>query len=428
MSMARCLEILEQLAQTSGTNKKKEIIGENRLVPGFRNVAVYAYHPLLQFNILSIPGNYCGPGKESDHKSIFLYLKYLSSKRGATAQERDHLDSLCTDKATVEVVNRILNKDLRCGAGPILFGKHFTIPNPEPMLCEDDLEKMIKKVDGDISRLVWSLKLDGVRTRASKEGYDSPVKYISRNGKVYENFYIFDPAIDHICRFISERNGGIWPITIDGEVSSKDKDFQKQMTQVRRLNEADPSIFVFDAFDIAYPDTDHLSEVTLEERLGVLRQAIGDGLDGVRYLEHVDFEEGTTLQDILDLADKLCDQGEEGIVVKDKKSLYQTGRTWEWTKVKKFYTEDLPVVGKEEGTGKHKGRLGALIVERYLGQDENSDDAYAQVRVGSGYTDEERDQFWSSPPKLIEVKYQNVTKDGSLRFPVFIRVREDKRG
>lgn len=429
MSLAQCLEILDNIAATPGTNAKRDIIGESRLVPGFRNVAVFAYHPLLQFNILSIPGNYCQPGKESSHKDIFLYLKFLSSKRGATAQERDHLDSLCTDKASVEVVNRILNKDLRCGAGAILFGKHFTIPNPEPMLCEDDLEKMLKKVDGDISRLVWSLKLDGVRTRAILESPSSPVKYISRNGKTYDNFYVFDDSVASICCALSTYYDGVWPIMLDGEVISKDKDFQKQMTQVRRLENADPSIFLFKVFDVVLPAISNLDKMILCDRLELLQAIMGgESFSDVQLLDHIYFPEGTTLPDIIAMNDNLCDQGEEGIVVKDRESFYATGRSWEWTKVKKFHTEDLKVVGKEEGTGKHKGRLGALIVERLFQTDSDPEGTWVTVKVGSGYSDQERDEFWDNPPCLIEVKYQNETKDGKLRFPVFVRVREDKRG
>ena len=427
MSLGPVLTILNEIASTSSINKKKEIITTNRLLPGFRNTAVYAYHPLLQFNMLSIPGNHVGDLSQPPHQEIFTYLKHLSSKRGATSEERDHLDSLCVDKETLEVVNRILNKDLRCGAGAILFGTAFSIPNLEPMLCEDDLEKLLKKVEGDVTRLVWSIKLDGVRTRASLERPDGPVKYISRNGKTFDNFYVFDDEVSSICCAISAYLGDVWPIILDGEVISQDKDFQKQMTQVNRLKDVDPSIFRFKVFDVILPG----QPIPLDGRLDTLSSVI-DNSGIVSLLEHEGFEEGTTISDIINLNDRLCDEGEEGIVVKDKWSAYETGRSWKWTKVKKFHTEDLRVVGKEEGTGRHKGRLGALIVERPVtcypeDPREESGTQFIQVKVGSGYSDEERDLFWTQPPDLIEVKYQNETKDGSLRFPVFVRVREDKR-
>ena len=47
-------------------------------------------------------------------------------------------------------------------------------------------------------------------------------------------------------------------------------------------------------------------------------------------------------------------------------------------------------------------------------------------RCGTGFTDEQRVEFYKDTPEIIEVNYQEVTKDGSLRFPSFVRIREDK--
>lgn len=69
-----------------------------------------------------------------------------------------------------------------------------------------------------------------------------------------------------------------------------------------------------------------------------------------------------------------------------------------------------------EGTGKYAGMLGALIV----------DNGKAEVEVGSGFTDAERREFWENPPECIEIKYQEELPSGSLRFPVFVRARDDK--
>jgi len=74
-----------------------------------------------------------------------------------------------------------------------------------------------------------------------------------------------------------------------------------------------------------------------------------------------------------------------------------------------------------EGTGKYVGQLGAvecLLQNKQI------------VRVGSGFKDDERTKLWERaselPGQYIEVKYQEKTKDGSLRFPVFLRFRKDK--
>jgi DNA ligase-1 len=94
-------------------------------------------------------------------------------------------------------------------------------------------------------------------------------------------------------------------------------------------------------------------------------------------------------------------------------------------KWKPTITVDLNITGTEEGTGRNKGRLGALICE---GVDNGRD---IRVNVGSGLRDSDRDEFWSLrtdlPGRIVEVEADAVTQnqDGtySLRFPRFVRFR-----
>lgn len=114
----------------------------------------------------------------------------------------------------------------------------------------------------------------------------------------------------------------------------------------------------------------------------------------------------------------------EGVMV-NLDAPYQGKRVKSLIKVKKFYTYDLKCIGVEEGTGKNKGNLGAIIVD-FRGN---------PVHVGSGFSDEMRNSIWSNPDsiigKIIEVKYKEVTKNKdtgaeSLQFPVFVGIRKDK--
>ena len=94
-------------------------------------------------------------------------------------------------------------------------------------------------------------------------------------------------------------------------------------------------------------------------------------------------------------------------------------------KVKRFYTMDLPIIRCEAGTGRLKGTLGAFVLE-YKGN---------EVKVGSGFTDEQREKFWQKRDgltgTLCEVKYKEISQDKgtgleSLQFPVFVGLRTDK--
>lgn len=94
-------------------------------------------------------------------------------------------------------------------------------------------------------------------------------------------------------------------------------------------------------------------------------------------------------------------------------------------KAKRFYTMDLPIIACEEGSGRLAGTLGAFVLD-YKGN---------EVRVGSGFTDDQRTEFWRNKESLLgalcEVKYKEISYDkntgaDSLQFPVFICLRTDK--
>ena len=113
--------------------------------------------------------------------------------------------------------------------------------------------------------------------------------------------------------------------------------------------------------------------------------------------------------------------GYEGIMIKDPAAVYETKRTHAWLKQKPFIEVTLEVIGYEAGTGRNDGRLGALVCS---GMD---DGKQITVNVGSGFSDRDRDDFWSAGDNLIgqlvEVRADAVTQnqDGSysLRFPRF---------
>ena len=111
--------------------------------------------------------------------------------------------------------------------------------------------------------------------------------------------------------------------------------------------------------------------------------------------------------------------GYEGIMIKDPEAGYECKRSVAWLKLKPFIEVSLTVVTTEEGTGKNVGKMGALVCE-------GVDDGKAiRVNVGSGFSDQQRDEFWSCrvDGQVVEVRADAVTQnqDGtySLRFPRF---------
>ena len=107
-------------------------------------------------------------------------------------------------------------------------------------------------------------------------------------------------------------------------------------------------------------------------------------------------------------------KGGEGLVVRNPRTPYQTGRSAAALKVKRFDDMEGKVVGYRLGTGKFTGKTGALQVKIEGG---------LTFYIGSGLKDRERER----PPPLgsiVTFKHQGFTSKGIPRFASFLRVRE----
>jgi DNA ligase-1 len=126
------------------------------------------------------------------------------------------------------------------------------------------------------------------------------------------------------------------------------------------------------------------------------------------------------------------EQGYEGIMIKDPDAVYECKRSTSWLKQKPFIEVSLSVTSVEEGTGRNEGKLGALICE---GEDDGKS---IKVNVGSGFTDDQRAEYWTDKEALlgqiIEIRADAATRSQdsediySLRFPRFLRFRGFKAG
>lgn len=116
-----------------------------------------------------------------------------------------------------------------------------------------------------------------------------------------------------------------------------------------------------------------------------------------------------TADDITGLMAQANDNGYEGLILRQ-------GDTW--LKVKPSPTADVFVTGFQAGTGKHEGRLGALLTN--------------YGKVGTGFKDADRIMFQAMYDAgtlngtLIEVEYMCLTTDDKFRHPRFVRIRTDK--
>ena len=118
---------------------------------------------------------------------------------------------------------------------------------------------------------------------------------------------------------------------------------------------------------------------------------------------------------------RFTSEGFEGAMVKDTAAPYAQGiRSRAWLKVKDADTTDGQIVDIVEGSGKCAGMAGHIVVR--CGR--------RDVSVGTGMDDATRQSLLANRSQLIgqtaEVDFQMRTPKGSLRHPVFVRVRGDK--
>jgi ATP-dependent DNA ligase len=264
--------------------------------------------------------------------------------------------------------------------------------------------------------------------------------------------------VDHIKADL-EKAAAVCPVVcddimLDGEVMHDSLDFDTAGGILRKHEPDERALgFYYHTWDMmSVEDFDRKQcALVLEERKKLLTNVVLLVKDaGGKYVTLNPCFRGK-LREIVEHAKHfVIDLGEEGIVSKDVKGLYQFRKSGVWLKWKPKFLEDgliqdmhdgdLRVTGAKEGRGKNAGMLGRLELEGYLLSDGNispdppDDEPAVKVTAGcgTGPTDAERIQMWkwfhegTLVGRVVEVKFENVTKDMSLHHPVYFRFRPDK--
>ena len=275
---------------------------------------------------------------------------------------------------------------------------------------------------------LYEPKWDGYRAIVTVSGGEATLT--SRNGTdLTERFRVVARAAARAVRSPSA--------VLDGEVCALDEDgaarFEALQSGKGRL--------ILMAFDLLAVDDEPVHLRPLEERRQLLEELLDPSVEEVRMSPA--FDDGDAL---LAAAEA---QGLEGVVAKRADAPYRPGRrTPEWQKVKLRAQEDFPIVGYTRGTGR-RTKLGALVLGR-----REQDGLHWAGNVGSGLADDEVDRLrerlgplerstsplvttpkmpriraadvtWVEPLLAAEVTYAEKTREGRLRAPVYLGVRDD---
>ena len=416
-------KVIQELESDNSRLKKEAIIRRESDAENIRffNGVGSALDGFRTFGIQKVPiSKKDGPGiTQTEFDDV---LKQMEERQLTGDSMRGMVQDLC-DRSKMEEWNywyrRILIKDLRCGVTHKTINKHSTMKVPvfECMLA-DDSKKHEKKMTGDV---YVEPKLDGVRVITICDVDKDEVRMYSRNGKELNNFPKILEQFDSMLDQMAES------MVFDGEVMSDD--FQTLMREIHRKGGAKTDDAVLNVFDClpleAFKEGGYAGSLTV--RKGMLNEyEFGPNISKVEYVRmNLSEDDG---QKMFADYNKLCiDKGFEGIMVKPMGGVYECKRSSLWLKVKPFIEVSLKVVDTEEGTGRNAGKLGALIVE---GTDM---DKFIKTNVGSGLTDNDREEFWKAKDKLIgqivEIRADAITQnqdtkdEWSLRFPRFLRFR-----
>jgi bifunctional non-homologous end joining protein LigD len=291
---------------------------------------------------------------------------------------------------------------------------------------------------------IYELKFDGIRLITVKR--DEKVSLLSRN---QNDLSMRFPEIVEAVKNLPARE-----CVIDGEVVALDEEGRSsfQLLQAREM-EGRKSPIYFYAFDLLRLDGKSLIGLPLEARKNVLEKlCLGVG-DPIRY-------SGAIGSDAKRLLEEVKRRALEGIIGKQRNSVYEPGRrSGAWIKLKCVNEQEFVIGGYTPPQGARK-HFGAVLVGYY----DNNKLVFAG-KVGTGFTakslsilhkkfqKEGRDDcpfidlpskqngqwvlgitpsmmkkmHWVNPKFVAQIKFAEWTRDGKLRAPVFLGLREDKK-
>jgi bifunctional non-homologous end joining protein LigD len=290
----------------------------------------------------------------------------------------------------------------------------------------------------------WRLeiKLDGYRAVAVLN--DGNVELWSRNHKPLTAEY---PEVTEALQAIPCTNA-----VIDGEIVALDAEGRSRFQLLQNRGESRPSI-VYYVFDLLHHDGRSLLQQPIEERRIALEMLVGKGSTALRCSPVFDLSPDALLAEVRD-------RQLEGIIAKRPGSLYEPDRrSGAWLKCKVHGEQEFVIGGftppknsrpyfgailvgyfqdgkllyaGKVGSGFNVARLGALHRELMKRRTPNCPfanlPATRRSRFGTGMTRSVmKEVTWVEPGLVAQIQFTEWTEEGSLRHPVFLGLREDKK-
>ena len=417
--MRNLKQVFDQLQATNGRIEKENILKANANNENFKYILNFLLDTNITTGISEAKINKNVPSDES-HISFIQLLEYVKENNTGTDNVLSEIHSFLNYQPfeMQDFYKSILTKSLKLGLDVKtvnkVYGDGFVFQ------FEVQLGTSIEKCKiPEDAYFYLSHKLNGSRALFYKGDL------YTRSGKKYTGV---EHIINDLKRVLINSN-----IVVDGELIRKNIDnlsdsanFQigVGIANSKAETKEELKLVIFDIIT-ANDFENSKSKLTYSERkveIEYLRETIR--LLNIENLSVVDmFYEGTDQTQIWKWLDYAEEHDLEGVII-NLDTPYECKRTKNLIKVKKFFECDILCTGIENGIGRNLNTLGAIICD-YKG---------FECRVGSGFTDEQRNYYYNNHNeivgKIVTVKYKEETKNKnggvSLQFPIFQNVRFDK--
>jgi bifunctional non-homologous end joining protein LigD len=274
---------------------------------------------------------------------------------------------------------------------------------------------------------IFERKLDGVRCMAHRDGGGS-VRLLSRTDKDMTGQF------PEVVEDLERQPAG--DFVLDGELVAFE-DGITSFSRLQRRGREQVAVFLY-VFDLLRLDGRDVRDLPLRERKALLRGSFDLG-DRVRFSAHRN-EHGTKL------FAEACRQGLEGLMAKRADSTYRSGaRSRDWLKLKCHFEQELVIGGFTAPQGSRTD-FGALLVGynedgrlRYAGKVGTGFDRATLETLGRRLRELERDEMpfadvhpiprgtrWVEPELVAQIGFAEWTRDGRLRHPRYLGLRDDK--
>lgn len=410
--------LFESIEKTRGTKAKKELLElglNSEYKEDLEKVLNHLFNPMISTGISKTSWNKAEIGLNVKFNSISELIEYIQKNNTGKNVVVSSVKSFSKkfEQFEQKFFYYLATKDINIGISTTTVSKYIHIPKFEIMLGE----RLNEDVDFD-RNYILTKKLDGVNLTCFKRG--ESITFFTRQGKQV------DGLTDLIDQYKELQDGVYF-----GEALYSNEDEAKDRKELYRLSTGELnskrenkkiSHWIFDYQTLEEWDSEKFI-TPYSNTISTLENIFSKNkLKNIKMVPFI--YQGTGKEIAFELLKKAKKDGWEGLVLRYSSSVYQKKRSSDFIKLKPFGEVDLRITGFKEF--KHPNQLGSFICE--------DDEHTIKCSVGSGFSKEQRYDFWKRKNeflgKIVEVQTMEITENKSgqksLRFPVFIRFRDDK--